>query len=431
MRRTLLLLAALALAACWTPDAHAQTCPFCMRAQYQLQTGMQTQMAMQRQRYLHQQQMLFLHRQAYASRQVSFVRRTPAPVHRMTTTRSVTPTRQVTFHPRVTTTPRVVRMTRLHTLRHPTAPGRERPSPHRPDLLLTHHVRREQVHRVALLRKITERERGDVRRSITTSRPRPQASPQPTLARHRRETPHRASTPHARHTTRREVTHRPTVQLRVRLTATCGSCHGCAGSPATVRRTPALPLVLGRPLPPALVPWQPPDLPGVPAERPRPAAKGKDRPHLAALRPPALAPLPVTRRDDSDRLTARPRSGSPGGGVSSPAGNLPRGTALSPPALAPLEGPRAELPLLVGAARRAPARPVEPRTTPPLLPDAVAQAPPLPDLPSARPRPLALLPALEGGDTPASLAREPETPSPLELVLRPPPLPPLPESELR
>jgi hypothetical protein len=253
--------------------------------------------------------------------------------------------------------------------------------------------------------------------------------------------------------------HRAKTQLRVTLTAVCGRCHGCQGPDIPAKGPsgpPQLPVLGPRPTPVPLQPRQPgfvpvvrlgPVPPALPLLRPAPAVPGlpRTRPALTALpamRPPQLPPLALTtppgraplpglllakqRPSREDTPTTSPGSDPAPPPVAGKPGEKP--SALEPPQLPPLEGVALRLPA-EGKEDERPAR-AGTASRPALLPGDVLKEPELPPLASTSGRNLALLPALDKqapADEPESVAK----PSSLELVLRPPPLPPLPASALR
>jgi hypothetical protein len=232
------------------------------------------------------------------------------------------------------------------------------------------------------------------------------------------------------------VQHTPQVDLRVKLSVTCGNCHGCKQDQTMppVARQPlnVLPIDRPRPIDRPLVrldrPRQPvvnrpgPERPPVvwqPRARPLPVVRNP------LLPPPVLPPLVVVHdappllpviQPPGDR-PARPRVKEVGKARETKAPD-------KPPVL--LHGKAPPLPSLDAAVTQATLQPALQRerrgreggSDPTLLPEQVAQVPapgPLPELPLMR----GLLPASREEIAP------PEKPSALALVLSPPILPPL------
>jgi hypothetical protein len=418
------------------PAARAQVCPFCMRAQLQIQVEMQRQQTMARQAAASRfQQPAFNMRQDLTPRPFSqpggrsFVPHAPhIGLQRTEGVRPVTRTVQGTRTQTHRTHWRIEeewyprgRHGHAHIMRR----VREGSSLHTTVQRFT----RQETH----LERFT-RDRLTVRPpSVTMRKQEP--------ARFLQTTPHDRATVGKRggETTRSERTpvdtHRPLVHLRVRLTATCGTCHSQPPAPTVVRQ-PAAPLplpaakpaapsvVLGRRGAPTVVPVPVPgfavglprrpllgDLPpGLPPAVMRPAAGA---PRFAVLAPPALPGFVLgLPRPALGRTTRAPGERSPG--ESEPASPGPSLTESAPP-LPPLEGSLA-LAVPAGPAALRPAEKVA--AAAPLLPEDVAQAPALPPLPGRSPLLIPAVPA-DAGAPPAGLLLA-------ELVALAPDLPPLP-----
>jgi hypothetical protein len=260
-----------------------------------------------------------------------------------------------------------------------------------------------------------------------------------------------------------EVLHRPTVQLRVKMNMTCGTCHGCQGNkqPGIVQKTPAPPpLFVQAPRQVPVIPWQPRQ-PNPPLMvQPRPAQPPVARiaqpvPPIALFQPPPLPPIvsdPASRtgptrvplpgllvpsdpaRESLSRIS-RTESPSEKPGQKTPRQEKPAPTpermvasTLAAPELPPLQGNAVSVRALpdLPEAPRSEANLARTRRTPASLnPDRVAKAPPLPPLPVRAPLGLGLLPPPEAAPQPASSLEA--RPLPLDLVYLPPPLPPLPD----
>jgi hypothetical protein len=266
------------------------------------------------------------------------------------------------------------------------------------------------------------------------------------------------------------------MRLRVNIRWTCGQCHGCKSTPTVVqqpqpapptiqikqpnqpfqvKQQPRMPFQQGPRLQPGK-PWRPGGpgpgpivrvpfpgpgpmvrLPG-PGLRPvvRPDQPGPGflvRPGLPILQPPDLPPLGITRVDPGRRLPEWMTQPKPDKG---PEKSLLEGTPSFPgqpsgdlqpsaPPLPVLQGSIVQLnPLL--QTTQGPAQPFIDQGYREVLPSEVVQAPPLAPLPGLRSFERGLLPTL---DLPTSPERDPfdllARPSPLELVLRAPPLPDL------
>jgi alkylhydroperoxidase family enzyme len=437
--RVRLLAVAAALAA--VPAVRAQVCPFCMRAQFQLQVQMQRQQTMVRQAMANRfQQPLFTMRQAFTPHPLfqaggrSFVPQAPRFGPQRTNfelpvTRTVQGTRTVTRRSSY----------RIEEEFRPHGPG------HGPGYVWRRVREGSSVQ--TTVQRFTKQETHLQRftRDRLTMKAPALGVRQREPARFLQTTPRQSETAGTRSgvTGRTERTpvdyHRPLAQLRVRWTASCGSCHSQPPAP-TVARRPAGPLALpvGKPPAPSVqldrraapgfavpAPAQPglvvglprqPLLaavpPGLPPVAMRPPAAG---PLWAALPPPALPGLVLglARPAAPGFATRAPGERSPGEEVTtSPGGSL----ADSAPPLPPLEGSVA----LAVPARAEPVRPAA-KVAPaaPLLPEDVAQAPPLPPLPGRSPLLIPAVPA--GGRTsPAGLLLA-------DLVALAPVLPPLPD----
>jgi hypothetical protein len=437
------------LSASLAAPAHAQrgrVCPFLMQQQLQMQVQMQPQMMSRQEVMLQQRQMMQDRRALLTSQQrgVTSGRTGGLQVNRHTTTqtRHTTSTRLITSR---------FRATRVRIARAPARPGSGRGMPPARVSIRT------MTHSRILLERITRttqttRSTFTVRRSsVSSARRTTSVRVRPTSQVLRGTT----TTAHRHNST--EVRHRPSVQVRVRMSMTCGNCHGCKQGRPTMINQPGLPPAFptGLPRPPmAGIVGRPPVRPdfiiGQPKPRPLPpiailrpprlpilaqvpARPGKPRLDLLIalpVRPPALLESGTESpgKSDADRPTTTTRS-VPTDGLTLTG----KPTAIDPPELPTLQGSLAlGRPLLIEGKTGAPTvRPTTARPTE-LLPGDVAVAPafrPLPSSPTARD--LTLLPALAGDDlSGASKTAAPARPA-LELVLQPPPLPPLPDSAVR
>jgi hypothetical protein len=445
-----ILLAACTLLAAPGSSARAQMCPFGMRWQVQ----MQWQMNMQ-QRYQMQQQMLYdqmmqrqmqqqMHQQMLLSQRMSMQRtvnpgQLMAHTVRYNTNHTVphwhpTVNLHVGLHPHITHQVHPVTLTGHGPGHRPPAPRHEIAVHYTPHVRLTANLRRSTTtHSVSHERRLVARRPSTEHH---TAQLRSSAKPQQRAA----ATPasRYATRPRPQTTVKRQDHHRPSLQVRVRVQMTCGSCHfpGPRG-PSVVAQQPRLqfPTVAGRLPRPTIVaiPGQPglarlptggPGLAGTPkGPRGGPAQPrgGLDKP-VALVRPPALPPL--RQVPTSSRTLQAPSAAetvrSPGleKSVASAArpsdADAPDGKYRRPPELPPLEGTMVEL---------AAGKPTAPGPLPrvsnseeeTLGPEELAAAPPLPPLPDVMPPP---------ARTPAPVPARTE--SPVEVVLRAPALPPLP-----
>lgn len=443
-------------------SAQAGRCPFCAQAQMSLQ--IQWQMAMMRQQSAWGARSTGwgghgatwgARSTSWGGRNAGWGRRQTFSTHstRMFTTRkNIFATRRVTTHSRRSWSTH----SRLVPHRHGIGWGR-----HTTRTVTRHHhwtrtTRTTHLHRH--LSRITQRHR-TVRRHTNVTRQRWSTNRRRIQGQARRRTsaPRPRSQANAGRKNRTAQRHRPTVRLRVSVTNTCGSCHQCKqNKQPTIVRQPNLPsfparrpdLVPGRP-------WRPvgpgpgpvvrlpdprvrpmvgprPVLPGFVTQKPGPVLRP-----ITTLEPPSLPPLGITRtsgprrpllepltidkRDSSDRPERGPSIGE----------EMAHGKPVveaSPPPLPVLEGGVAQLsPLLDDSQPESRAHGAAARTS--LSPDQVVQAPAFSALPGLRPH-QRLLPNLDDdeddGPSPGPAAR----PLLVELVLRPPPLPPLPEMAL-
>jgi hypothetical protein len=477
MNRPLLWLA-LGLVPLLPGAASAGRCPFSMQSQVQVQIQWQRQqqqqshlMAMQQR---HAQQMAMQQRHAHNQRNTNFLaqRRNTTAMHRLTATHQQR--RTITSTHRHTATVRIVRTTHhrnvTHTIhrtfgRHP-GHGSGTHRIHRTvHLSTTRHTTAltRQLHRVTTQRRTTasthrttttaRRNASTVtRRATTTAQRRSNVTPRPrTTASNREQT---------RRTTQRTDQHRPTVQLRVRMTSTCGSCHQCNQNQPTVRQLPPRvpfvtaprqpildrPVVLNRPGPGPVV--QQPRLPLRPVVNP-PAQRTVVRLTMPAqvpvLRAPVLLPLQTINRPNlpqtkaeqptisrptpptpsSDPLVPSTRKERPSDSESA---TKPRPSPLDKePALPALAGSKAAIiPLLGSTTLAGDERPAtQPAWRDDLDPAAVSSTPRLLPLAKAMPG-RGILPNLDGEDADEAVT---DAPAKDALAIKAPPLPPLPQSE--
>jgi hypothetical protein len=250
------------------------------------------------------------------------------------------------------------------------------------------------------------------------------------------------------HKAQRGVAHRATVRLRISVSATCGNCHGCKQTQPSIKPIPERqPFLVGpRPRPLDGWPWREAGrragpMVQLPAKKPGPMVGPRPEPlrfvvrkpgpgPLPAVEPPALPPLGVVRLGEPRRpLLDRMTDGKPDD-LRPSVGDAPEkprsAVESSPPPLPALEGSVALLaPLLAQKEDR-----VSPASAPSrsdLQPDLVVQAPALAPLPGVRTHQQGLLPTLDGDDPVEALDESRQT-TLVEVTLRPPPLPPLPET---
>ncbi len=437
----------LVLAGAAAPPARAQVCPFCIRAQLQLQVQMQQQRAFAHQTIrtafqrpnFFQRQLLLPHPMLHPGGRSLTFQGPRVQFQRTTGTHPVTRTFEATR----TQVHREYHRVEEHY--HPHGPGthpgpdwwrvREWSTKH----VTVTHTRHQETH----LEKFT-RDRLTVRPPSVSVRQQPPARYLRTVPRQQETVARRGG--ETEQTRRVPVdTHRPSVQLRVRFTAVCGTCHAqppaptLAGRPAAppslLRSTPAAPslarrtappaVAAKRPAPPSVVSPQPlfpaavmPDLLAGLVRPPRPALGPAPAARLALLAPPALPPLmgglprPEAAPARPEFVTRAPGERSSGEtGTPSPGDDLLRGAA----ALPPLEGS-----LVLARGPDSAARPAPKAAEVPLpLPEELAEGPPLPPLPA---RPPLLI------DPPADVGRPaPARPAAADALALAPALPPLPD----
>jgi hypothetical protein len=419
----------------------AGRCPFCMQAQLQMQMQWQQQ-AWQ------QQQMMARHN---VSRRTNYARHTAVSRSTRQATARVNRTtvhRSTTTHLRTLTTRRISTQTRT-TVRHHTlhGPGRH---PGRPavDVSRTRtHTSQTRLHlqRVTESHLHTTRHTSLTQRRLTTTRHTPLqrrvASIKP------------RSTRKAESNNRRGERHTPSVQLRVRLSGTCGTCHQCKQNQPTLTSLPQRqPFQVGPRADLPGPPWRPvvpapglvvrlPGQPLQPLVAPRPnlnrfVLPGLQPRSIPVLDAPMLPPLGVARGSEPRRqapellTTLKDSNPSPGPSIGEEEARRP-GTAIvtSPPPLPMLQGSVVQLaPLLAGQKQDTEARPARVYHAD-LQPAVVIQAPRLTALPGLPPLRQGLLPNLDADDSGDEGTVDPSRrPTLVELTLRPPPLPPLPET---
>jgi hypothetical protein len=437
-------------------SAQRGRCPFCMQAQLQMQMQWQQQGWMRQQSWGGMSTYGGGRRMYTGSRmRFNYPRYANYSTRRMT---GITVHRQTVTYLRPIVTRRISNYSRTVVHRFSGGPGRY---PGR-SLLWIQRYRGHSTHLQLHLRRITEQHVRVTHRTIqlrrqTTTRRHLQMSVQ-----RRTSTTPRRVVRHGGRRVERGVQHRPTVQLRVRLNGTCGTCHQCTqNQPKMVTLPQRQPFQVGPRNPLPGQPWLPagprpgpmvrlPDQPLLPMIGPRPGApafvvrKAQPQP-IPALQPPALPPLGIDRdrnprRPMLDLLTgargdpkieplARMDRDRPSPGTS--IGDTPprHGTAIdpSPPPLPKLEGSVVQLSPLLGQKQDGGWRPAGVIRTD-LLPHLVARAPRLPPLPGLQPYGRGLLPNLDGDLADGELLDPFRRPTLVELILRPPPLPPLPET---
>jgi hypothetical protein len=416
-----------------------QVCPFLMRQQFQLQVQMQQQLMMQRTIASRFQQPVFQQRQDLTPRLFS------QPVGRAFTPHA--PRFQVERRDFVRPVTRTIEGTRTQVHRtswrieevlHPRGHGpghywrrvREGSAVH----TTVSHFRRQETH----LQRFTQ-ERLTVKLPSVTARKQEPPRFLQTIPRDRVTVGKRGG--EEKRTERTPIdTHRPLVQLRVRTTTSCGTCHSQPPAPTVVSR-PAnpLPLPAGKPAAPSVVMGRGAPAFAVPGRQPGLVVGLPRQPLFLATLPPDL--LPAVMRPAAPRLPllappvlpgllqglARPALGlatrAPGASPPGETETASPGSTLSDkdllrgaPPLPPLEGGVAlAVPASTGAGR--PAEKVAAAL--PLLPADVAQAPPLPPLPGRSPLLIAAVPA-DAGAPPAGLLLA-------DLIALAPALPPLPD----
>jgi hypothetical protein len=447
------LLAAGTLAAVSAGPARAQVCPFAMRWQVRMQWEMQMQRSQMQQQMLPerlaqrqiqqqmQQQMLM------AQRLSMQLQRTPQPGQVLPHTARFT-TNHTTTHWQ----PALHLHTQLHAhltqrilpsmpVAHGHGPGHLPPTlrhetsiHYSGSLKLTAQLRRStSTHPVSHERRLLVRQPGTERLTAQLG-----GSPRPPQ-RGQLAGGHRPPQPRPFSVANQQDHHRPALQLRVRVTATCGSCHFAGPPQPSVLAGNPLPLQFpsGNPRPPRTVAMPLPVQPGLAqlplvgpgpvGERPRPLPGPALRPGrlgdpvgrrpadllgpVARTMPPELPPLAlgpaVSGTLHPSRLLEKSVAAPP------TAAETSHQKYHRPPELPPLEGSVAELTGPSSFATPSRAVVVSPTETP--APEALAAPPPLPPLPDPFPTPargMALAPA-----RPESL---------VEVVLRAPALPPLP-----